>query len=280
MEHGAAKVLHAEKIASERVYGRAHDVWDVQSTDARWWVMTNLTNLYRQADFESLDHAMTFHLGLMTRLMARESVEAGVSDEELDRMAPAWRQYEQAAEALNEADEAEEFQAVGMRCRQVLLTFARSAASPEKVPPGSEPPKAGDFAQWTEHIANAIAGGSSAADYRAYLKKSAKATWDLAAWLTHAENATRFDGYAVLDATSHIISAYTDALIRYERGIPDRCPACSSYRLYTDYRPEVGPEGAHITLCESCEWESEPRLVEHHVEPRVHVKRNGGGRRT
>lgn len=41
-------VHHAEKIASERIYGLKHDVWDVQSSDGRWWVITNPTNLYPQ----------------------------------------------------------------------------------------------------------------------------------------------------------------------------------------------------------------------------------------
>lgn len=38
-------VRHAEKVASERIYGFKHDVWDVDSSDGRWWVITNPTNL-------------------------------------------------------------------------------------------------------------------------------------------------------------------------------------------------------------------------------------------
>jgi hypothetical protein len=262
MEHGEAKVQHAEKIASERIYGRPHDVWDIQSTDGKWWVITNLTNLYRQADFPSVDYVISFHVGLMARLTARQSREANVSDEHLNVATAAWRQYEQAGEALNEADEAEEFQAVGMRCRQALLSFVRATTSQEMVPDGEDRPKSGDFIHWSEHIANAVARGASEAAYRAYLKKTAKATWDLANWLTHAEGATRFDGFAVLDATAHVMSMFSDAVLRYREGIPDRCPNCSSYRLYSDYRPEVGAEGAHVTLCEVCDWESEPRPVE------------------
>src|SRR4030088_1993406 len=39
-------VEHAEKIAIERVYGIAHEVWEVHASDGRWWVITNPTNLY------------------------------------------------------------------------------------------------------------------------------------------------------------------------------------------------------------------------------------------
>ena len=45
---GEEKVLHAEKIASERVFERDYDVWDVHTDKERWWVITNPTNLYSQ----------------------------------------------------------------------------------------------------------------------------------------------------------------------------------------------------------------------------------------
>jgi hypothetical protein len=45
---GQEKVLHAEKVASERIFGREHDVWDVHTDKERWWVVTEPTNLYSQ----------------------------------------------------------------------------------------------------------------------------------------------------------------------------------------------------------------------------------------
>jgi hypothetical protein len=46
------------------------------------------------------------------------------------------------------------------------------------------------------------------------------------------------------------------ALVRHERGQPERCPQCGSYRLVGDYRSELD---AYVTLCEACEWESAAR---------------------
>lgn len=259
MEHGEARVEHAEKVASERIYGRPHDVWDVRSSDGRWWVITNLTNLYRQEDFPSMDYVLSFHVGLMARMTARQSHEANVSDEERDRFSSTWRRYEQAAKSLDESDEAEEFQAVGMRCRQALLSLVKDAADESMVPLGIERPKRGDFVHWVEHIADAVAAGSSASAYRKYLKKTAKATWELVNWLTHAEGATRFDGIAAVDATAGVLGAFSAALVRYEQGIPDQCPACSSYKVESDYRSDLGGDGAYVTICEACGWESDPR---------------------
>lgn len=60
---GEEKVLHVEKVASERVLGREHAVWDVHTDKERWWVVTNPTNLYSQTLMPSLDYTLSFHIG-------------------------------------------------------------------------------------------------------------------------------------------------------------------------------------------------------------------------
>jgi hypothetical protein len=37
LEAEGEKVEHAEKLASERIYGRKHDVWDIHTDTERWW---------------------------------------------------------------------------------------------------------------------------------------------------------------------------------------------------------------------------------------------------
>jgi hypothetical protein len=65
------KVLHLEKVASERIFDRQHDVWDVHTDKERWWVVTQPTNLYSQTLMPSLDYTLSFHIGLMARMAAR-----------------------------------------------------------------------------------------------------------------------------------------------------------------------------------------------------------------
>jgi hypothetical protein len=144
---------------------------------------------------------------------------------------------------------------VGMKCRECLLAFIREVARDDMIPKDATAPKRGDFIHWAEHVANAIAPSKSAERLRAYLRTTAKATWEYVQWLTHASNATRFDGEIAVDATGHVLSAYSHVLIKQERGIPDRCPRCSSYRLFREYDEELD---AYIDICESCEWEGEP----------------------
>lgn len=255
-------VTHAEKIHTEVLSnGRRYDVWDVHATDGRWWVITNMTNLYSQEDFPSMDHALNQHIGLVERVIAKEFKRSHTTEEQQDRLATSFRRIEQANDALNEADEAEEFQAVGMRCRECLLAFIREVANEAMVPMGEEPPKRNDFIHWSELVASSIAGGGHSKRIRAYLKAVAERTWDLVQWLTHTSNATLLDGEVTVEATGHLLVVYSYALVRYERGEPDRCPACDSYRMSADYRPELVSSGAYVTICDSCGWEDTPDPV-------------------
>jgi len=254
LEADDENVIHAEKISSERVMGHEYDVWDVETDKNRWWVITNPTNLYLQSEFKSMDYVLSFHIGLMHRVVAQQARSARAGEEERDRLGEPWRKWEQAAKASEDADEAEEFQAVGMRCREALLSLVGAIATSDLVPPGTDPPKKGDFVHWTEHIAAALAPSSRA--IRSYLAKEAASAWTLVNWLTHETNAGRFDAVIAVDATASILGLFGTALVRLERGQPQRCPRCASYRLASDYRSEFD---TYVTICEACEWESEPR---------------------
>jgi hypothetical protein len=140
-------VHHAEKVASEHIYGIRHDVWDVQASDGRWWVITNPTNLYPQesAPTPSMDHALALHIGVVARMMARQHLAAPVDGPPRELAPKSMRKFEQAGEALDRADEAEDFQAVGMRLRERLIAFAQETSGDVTVPTGTDPPKRSDF---------------------------------------------------------------------------------------------------------------------------------------
>lgn len=231
------KVSYVEKVTTERIFDRKLEAYDVHTDGERYWVITQPTNLYSQRLFPSLDYTISFHVGVTARMMAGRKSTA--TDEQQDRLAAAWRRWNQAAEALDRADEAEEFQAVGMRCRECLIAMVRGVAKSSMVPEGTESPKAAAFSQWSELIADAIASGSSASEVRGYLKAVARSTWQLVSWLTHAGNAARFDAEMALNATESTLAAFSMAVIRHERGTPDRCPQCSSYRLRSVHVPEL-----------------------------------------
>ncbi len=215
------KVLHAEKVKSEHVVGNDYDCWDVHTNKDRYWVITSPTNLYSHHYFPSLDYTLSFHIGVSARIMALQRGAPSLSHK--SRFIPAWRRWEQAAESYDTAEEAEDFQAVGMKCRVSLIQFFRSLAKADMVPDGE-------------------------------LKAIAKSAWQLANWLTHATDSTRFDAALVLDATRTVIEAFGTAVIRHESGSPVRCPECGSYSIEVEFDPDLLPH-PYVSECTSCGWQ-------------------------
>jgi hypothetical protein len=260
--HGEEKVLHAEKVASERIYGREHHVWDVHTDKERWWVVTGPTNLYSQTLMPSLDYTLSFHIGLMARVAARREPEGTEAEQEFLRITN--RKLVQASEAFDQSDEAEEFQAVGMRCRECLLALIKELTDGSDLAQGEDLPKAADFPAWNERLANAIAPGGSAEHVRGYLKTTADRCWRLVNWLTHANNATRNDADLALNATSHVVNNYATSVLKRKIAAPERCGKCNSYRITVDWRPDVGPTGLYVPRCEACGAEKLPDALGKH----------------
>lgn len=254
LEAYGEKVKRAEKISSEKNYGSTHDVWDVQTNRNRYWVITEPTNLYSHKDFPSMDYALSFHIGLVLRMSERQ--RSGATEEDRWRTPKTWRQFEQAIDSLNEAVEAEDFQSVGVRCREVLITLVDELNTQAVA---SKDIKSADVKGQLSAAYDAFASGSSLANVRSYLKGAANTTWELVSWLTHYKNATSEDAQFVLDATGHLLLATVSIVIRNEKPSPRRCPHCKSYKVIADCRTELMDKVEHpyVDLCEACGWEGE-----------------------
>jgi hypothetical protein len=248
------KVLHLEKVASERIFDRQHDVWAVHTDKERWWVVTQPTNLYSQALMPSLDYTLSFHIGLMARMAARREPQGSEAEQEL--LLVTNRKIVQAGEAFDKADEAEEFQAVAMRLREGLLALVRELVEDIEVLQGEERPKMADFPAWNELIANAVAPGSSLEHVRGYLKTTAERAWRLVNSLTHGSNATRADAELALSAVTHVLGNYAIWILRKKSGAPERCGRCGSYQISVDWRPDL--DGKYVSRCEACGAEKMP----------------------
>ena len=166
-------------------------------------------------------------------------------------MPAAWRKWKQAGQALEEAEEPEDFQSVGLRCRECLVAMVRTFAFAHIVPANADGPKRADVVGWCDLMANHVAHGPSAERVRGYLKAVSKAGWELVNWLTHAHGATRADGLMAHELTEHILILFATAVLRHRQGIPDRCPFCGSYHfeLWGDE-----PGALVKPRCRSCGW--------------------------
>lgn len=248
-------VTLVQRVGQERVAGTTYTMYDVHTIKGRWWVITNPTNLYSQDAFPEIDYVLSFHVGLQMRVMERSRVEV---DAELREHAEGgWRRYEAAVETLNTASDAEDFQAVGVKCREALLALARDNRDAEWVGDVPEPPKGDDLKGWMTIFAAALLPDRR---QRAYLKDITDKTWDIAVGLQHNTKATLWDAEMTVDATGHLLHMFMLARTKHQRGEPARCPRCSSYRLVGDGEPDEvdGEQGyAQWTTCAACQWTSE-----------------------
>jgi hypothetical protein len=237
------KVEHVEKLTSEYVLGQQYDVWDAHTNEGRWWVITNPTNLYSQELIKSMDVALSFHVGLMLRMMAlrppRRSRDQWIFD--------VLRRMDVAHANLDRAQEVEDFQAVGMRLRETLLTLGERLAGLVTTVGAAEEPKRGDFKAWADLAAGSLAAGSETKYLRGLLKSTSEKTWAYVNWLTHARHATELDARLACGMTSQVIDAFITAVTRWRLGTPERCPACGSYQLTLDYTDDEWTK-----LCSTC----------------------------
>jgi len=226
---GDDPLVRLEKVAVERVGANVHDIWDVHCENSRWWAVSCPLNFYSQEDFKSGDVVLTFHIGLMARLSSRVGVPLTVNAAAL--LPTAWRLWEQAVEAMATSREAEDFQAVGVRLRECLVSFAVEVADADLVPEGTETPKKADVVSWSNLLADRLAPGSSSEQVRSYVKKLARETWDFVNQLTHAKNAGSYDAEIGVAAVSHFLSTITAVRMRWAAYDHRRCVSCGSYRV-------------------------------------------------
>ncbi|MBN1091968.1 hypothetical protein JKP75_04885 [Blastococcus sp. TML/M2B] len=224
-------VVHLEKVAVERVGSVLHHIWDVHCKGSRWWAISNSLNYYSQDDFKSRDVALTFHVGLMVRIASREEVP--ITEEAAGLLPRAWRLWEQAIESLDSGREAEDFQALGVRLREVMITYADEVADDALGPEGEVGPKAADVVGWTNLLIAHLAAGPSSKQLRSYAIKLTRETWDYVNWLTHAKNAIAYDAHIGVAAVSHFLSTMTAVCLRAGTGARSRCESCGSYRMVT-----------------------------------------------
>lgn len=120
-----AKVHFLQKVYAETLIGHRHDVWDVHASDGRWWVITNPTNLYSQAQFPNMDLAVTFHMGLCLRIPRTQKQK--VLGRQVRPFGEVFVKLQNATDALGQAQSVADYQAIGMRSREALLAFVGAA---------------------------------------------------------------------------------------------------------------------------------------------------------
>jgi hypothetical protein len=258
---GDETVTLAQKLHTERLGSVIHDVWDVHTDKARWWVITNPTNLYTQEQFPNMDLALTFHMGLCLRIPRQD--RAGLDGRWAEPFVACFRGLEDARDALSRSEEVEDFQAIGMRSREVLVHLM-NAVQELVAPEVPEPhPKGSDVTAWSDTAGDLLFAGSSNENRRRLAKKAVQEAWVFTNWLAHAHGAGPDDADSAVDVTTLAVSIFSTALIRRIRGVPEGCPECGSLRLSPERASDPDDPGSTYErpACGRCAWRGTPVLV-------------------
>lgn len=252
-------VEFVQKVYAENVLNVRHDIWDVHTNADRWWVITEPMNLYAQEQFPNMDLVLTFHIGLCLRIP--RNVRQKFSDIPVEPFAACLRILQEASEAVAQAQEVADYQAIGVRCREGLLAFVDIAQTVMPWTASADPPKKADLRAWSDHICAVVLSGDSQKQRRHY-------------WLTHTKSSNWYDAETAVSITDNAIGLCISTVIRHLRGVPEHCPSCGSQRLspergYDSDSPEVTWERP---TCSKCGWAGEPVPIEEvakpHAEPR------------
>lgn len=243
-----------ELVKRHRVLGQPYEVFDVRCERSRWWVITNMTKLYDQAEFRTADYAFSFHLGLMLRMMHEDRV---TTDEEYSSVSDrAWRKYQDAVEALGEANDTEDYQAIGVRLREAMIALVADQAAEEWVKDVQSPPQLANVKGWLEVFAKKM---TPKRRQRAYVRSVWEKAWDLVVHLQHDSSAVDWDAEIAVNSVSHALETFMHMKVRNDRADQNPCPKCGSHRFQetTDW----GPDGELMSWeeCSACGFATQSR---------------------
>lgn len=219
-------------------------VWNVKTdTDGDWWVVEGdgiPMNLYPQsAYYFGADEVYSFHMGLMQRMSAAQgeySPEDFVNGVTLDaEIAPQlFRKLKSVAALIDTAKEIEDFQAIGVQCRETLIELGNHIYEPAMAGDG-EQPQASNFKRKCELFIQFYLKGSENADYRSIIKKLTESTWDYANKITHSRSATYYEASTCVTLCISLVGVYENILQKVFDPLSQyHCSVCQSKKLSID----------------------------------------------
>lgn len=239
-------------------------VWNVKTdTDGDWWVVEGDTvpmNLYSQsAYYFGADEVYSFHMGLMQRMSAAQdeyNPEDFVNGVTLDaEIAPQlFRKLKSVAALIDTAKEIEDFQAIGVQCRETLIELGNHIYNPMMAGSG-EQPQASNFKRKSELFIQFYLKGSENSDYRNIIKKLTEATWDYANKITHSRSATYYEVSTCVTLCISLVGVYENILQKVFDPLSQyHCSICQSKKLSIvgDDSDEDGIVQKLYLHCEEC----------------------------
>lgn len=166
-----------------------------------------------------------------------------------------FRKLKNIATLIDSAVEIEDFQAIGVQCREVLIELGNYIYFPE-LAGDEEQPQASNFKRKAELFVQFYLSGPENSDYRSIMKKMTECVWDYANKITHSNNTTFYEASTCVTLCISLVGAYENIHQKVYNPISQyKCKACRSKKLKIigDEANDDGMVTKFILQCEECE---------------------------
>jgi len=170
-----------------------------------------------------------------------------------------WGKLDLAIERLKTATQAEDYQAVGLLCRDAMILFANAIFSPDFVPAGEDVPGPDKVQQRIELTLSHFGelGGSER------LRRLVKAVFSYAQGLQHnreaglgeARRTLLFTTAALIELTALIETATKNEQWVQKYGVY-KCGGCGSTQLVEELCGDYDGPGPSFLICQKCNWQA------------------------
>lgn len=236
------------------------NVWNVKTEDEAYWVVEGETapmNLYSQgANYFSADEAYSFHMGLTQRLAKKHQNEfKHIIDEiplNIKHLKSINRKLNMASEKLDINLEPEDFQSIGLLCRESLIDLSKELCkrNPEIVK--EKGLKKSDFKGVSNAFIDYYIPGSQNSDLRNYSRKMVDSAWSYNSMVVHSQNKKYPDAKIALLFTSAVVSLIENLFYKH-LGFDQElaCSECGSLQIeFLELEPNKIKQ-----ICRTCEHE-------------------------
>lgn len=238
------------------------NVWNVKTQIEAYWVVEgdeSPMNLYTQnANYFSADEAYSFHLGLTQRLEKKRKNEFKHIIEEIPfdigHLKSINRKLNMASEKLSIDLEPEEFQSIGLLCRESLIDLSKELCNrnPELV--SEKGLKKSDFKGVANTFIDYYIPGSENSDLRNYSRKLVDSAWSYNSMVVHSQNKKYPDAKIALLFTCTTISLLENLFFKH-LGFDQElaCSECGSLQFeFIEYEKDKIKQ-----VCKKCDNEEE-----------------------
>jgi len=237
------------------------NVWNVKTKTKSFWVVEGESapmNLYTQdAYYFSADEAYSFHMGITQRLTSKNQKEfKHIIDEiplDIEQLKSINRKLNLASQKLSIDLEPEEFQSIGLICRESLIDLSKELCKRKPEIIKRKQLKLSDFKGVANEFIDLYISGKQNSKLRNYSKKLVDIAWSYNSIIVHSQDKTYPDVKIALLFTSSVVSLLENLFYKY-LGFDNEfaCPECGSKQIEF-YKTE---SNKLIAICKSCKNET------------------------